>query len=279
MNAPQWIFIFAGVSLLLAARLRYWALIPLGLGYALALVEGQVDARAAIPLLLLLAAGWAIAPARALPVKVLGHLIFIALAADLLLHWVPGFHNPRLVGPERLTPDAVPFSMYLNLDKPLVGFFLILAWPYLQLSKPPRSWMTAGALAGGATVIACLAAAFLLKFVAWAPKWPEWGWLWLLNNLLLVCLAEEALFRGYVQEGLARAFAGARASEWIAIGIASALFGAAHFAGGWPLMLLAALAGLGYGTAYKYGGLQAAILAHLVLNTTHFALFTYPALA
>ena len=28
-----------------------------------------------------------------------------------------------------LSPDAVPFSMYLNLDKPLVAFWIILALP------------------------------------------------------------------------------------------------------------------------------------------------------
>jgi hypothetical protein len=30
------------------------------------------------------------------------------------------------------------------------------------------------------------------------------AWMWLLNNLLLVTLVEEALFRGYIQGGLSR---------------------------------------------------------------------------
>ncbi|NRF50701.1 CPBP family intramembrane metalloprotease domain-containing protein, partial [Pseudomonas stutzeri] len=34
--------------------------------------------------------------------------------------------------------------------------------------------------------------------------------------------------------------------------------------------------GVAYGVAYRYGGLAAAVLAHLGLNTLHFACFTYP---
>ena len=43
----------------------------------------------------------------------------------------------------------------------------------------------------------CLGLAFALGLVSWAPKWPAGvAPLWALNNLLLVSLAEEALFRG-----------------------------------------------------------------------------------
>ena len=45
------------------------------------------------------------------------------------------------------------------------------------------------------------------------------------------------------------------------------------------LVLLAGLAGVGYGLAYRFGGLAAAIATHFGLNLLHFALFTYPMLA
>ncbi len=41
-------------------------------------------------------------------------------------------------------------------------------------------------------------------------------------------------------------------------------------------MLLAGIAGVGYGMAYRHGGLAAAVLAHLGLNAAHYGLFTYP---
>ena len=34
--------------------------------------------------------------------------------------------------------------------------------------------------------------------------------------------------------------------------------------------------GAAYGLAYRHGGLAAAVLAHLALNTAHFGLYTYP---
>ena len=124
-----------------------------------------------------------------------------------------------------------------------------------------------------------LGLALALGMVAFAPKWPDLGWLWAVNNLLLVCLTEEALFRGYLQEGLSRWLAESRYSEVFAIGVAGVLFGLAHFAGGWGYVLVASLAGVGYGLAYRVGGLQASVVAHFSLNLIHFTLFTYPMLA
>jgi membrane protease YdiL (CAAX protease family) len=67
-----------------------------------------------------------------------------------------------------------------------------------------------------------------------------------------------------------------RGGEAIAIGVAAALFGLAHFAGGWGYVLGG---GVGYGVAYRQGGLQASVLAHFGLNLLHFSLFTYPMLS
>src|SRR5215212_992286 len=42
------------------------------------------------------------------------HGAFFALAVMLSAHWVPGFRNPLQLGPAAITPDAHPFTMYLN---------------------------------------------------------------------------------------------------------------------------------------------------------------------
>ena len=93
---------------------------------------------------------------------------------------------------------------------------------------------------------------------------------------MLVTLAEEALFRGYVQQQLSMCWRRHAWGGWAALAIAAVLFGLAHYAGGWQWMLLASCAGMAYGVAYRYGGLAAAVLAHLGLNAAHFGLFTYP---
>ncbi|MDI9654439.1 CPBP family glutamic-type intramembrane protease, partial [Burkholderia cenocepacia] len=61
--------------------------------------------------------------------------------------------------------------------------------------------------------------ALAFGMVGWAPKWPPSGWLWLANNLLLVTLAEEALFRGYVQGGLTRVLRAYSWGPWVALAL------------------------------------------------------------
>ena len=61
--------------------------------------------------------------------------------------------------------------------------------------------------------------------------------------------------------------------------LAATVFGLAHWGAGWHWVLLATLAGIGYGLAYRFGGLAAAIAKHFGLNLLHFGLFTYPMLA
>ena len=80
----------------------------------------------------------ALAPALLVPpaptaLRLAGHMLFIAVAAALFLHLMPGFHNPLVIPRASLSPDAVPFSMYLNLDKPLVAFWIILALPPVMM--------------------------------------------------------------------------------------------------------------------------------------------------
>jgi membrane protease YdiL (CAAX protease family) len=247
-------------------------------GYALALAGGLLDWRAALPLLPLLAAAYLVAPRRGRSARVAGHLLFVSVSLGLAFHLLPGFHNLLVAGPVRVTPRAVPFTLYLNLDKPLAGFWLLLVWPALRLRRDHWSGPR-GVAVGLAAAVLCLGLALALGKVALAPKWPDFGWVWAVNNLLLVCLTEEALFRGYLQEGVTRWLAGRRYGEVVAIGAAAALFGLAHFAGGWGYVAVAGVAGVGYGLAYRQGGLQASVMAHFTLNLLHFSLFTYPMLA
>lgn len=267
---------FLAAALLWLPATRRWALLPLALAYAWAWTQGGIEPVAlAWPALLALTAVLA-RPTMAAPARATGHALFLILAVLLFLHWLPGYHNPLVIPRAALTPDAVPFAMYLNLDKPLVGFWVVLVAAPAMAGASARATLTAALAACAGAIAACLGLALALGVVGWAPKWPDSGWLWLINNALLVTLAEEALFRGYVQERLTRAWRGRPWGATAALLVAALLFGLAHYAGGWQWMLLAGLAGVGYGMAYRHGGLAAAVLAHLGLNAAHYGLFTYP---
>ena len=62
----------------------------------------------------------------------------------------------------------------------------------------------------------------------------------------------------------------------IALSITAVLFGLAHLPGGIDYVMLATVAGIGYGWSYyRTGHIEAAILTHFTLNALHFLLFTY----
>lgn len=213
--------------------------------------------------------------------RVIAGLAVLGLAAVLMLHLAQGFNNPRVIDAVRFTPDALPFTLYLNFDKTLAGLF-ILGWCHarLTLAGEWRAMLAAMAPRAGALIILILLLSLAMGYVRFAPKLPAETPLWLGANLLFTCMAEEALFRGFVQAQLQRAWQNVRGGSWLALGLAAVLFGLAHAAGGVAYVALATVAGLGYGWIYRRTrSIEAPILAHFTLNTVHFLAFTYPALA
>lgn len=122
-----------------------------------------------------------------------------------------------------------------------------------------------------------LGLSLLAGFIRWQPAPPELWPAWLLANLLLTVVAEEVLFRGYLQHGLERLWSTHRWGAPAAWLFASLLFGLAHAGGGLSYLLLACWAGLFYGGLWRYGRhLGWPIAGHFAVNALHFLLFSYP---
>ena len=208
-------------------------------------------------------------------------LVLTGLCALLLaLHRLPGFHNPLLVDHVQVSAGAPPFTLYANFDKAIAGIVLmgvfcarIRAWA----DCPTMLRRTLPVLA--ATLVVVLGAGVLLGVVRPDVKWlPATPW-FLVNNLLVTCVTEEAFFRGFLLAGLARGMAGRRYGVAVAVVVSTVLFGLAHAPGGPLLVVFATLAGFGYAAAYlRSGRIEGAILTHFALNAVHFVAFTYPAL-
>lgn len=279
MHALPWVAIFLAAALAIARVPRAITLGMLAIGYASAFALGRLEAIALVPIALLVGTDLLLRHAASPAMRLLCNFVFVAVAIGLFQHKLPGFHNLEVIRAERFTPDAAPFTMYLNFDKPLIGFWLVLACPWIEPHENWRRRAVAALVACAATSFVCLTLAFVAGSIAWAPKWPHLAWLWALNNLLLVAFAEEAFFRGYVQGGIGRLAGGRSNAQWVGLVVGALLFGALHFQGGALLVVVASLAGLGAGLAYRAGGLQAAMLTHFGLNLIHFGLFTYPFIA
>jgi len=247
-----------------------------------ALAPSLVLAPAALAELALLAAlawGGAAAPAWRGALSALAAVLALALS----LHLLPGFHPAVLFHDVRLTPDAAPFALALGFDKAAAGLLLLAAFSTRVTSwRQFASQLPAIVAAALATSVVAIGIALAAGYVRFEPKWGEAGPAFLVANLLFTCVAEEAFFRGLIQERLMRLAETRRqpAWTWIAIALSTLLFGLAHAGGGATWMAVATVAGLGYSAIYaRTRTIEGAILVHLAVNAAHFLAFTYPRLA
>ncbi|MGR5238592.1 CPBP family intramembrane glutamic endopeptidase [Vibrio alfacsensis] len=258
-------------------RKKVATLVLLGVTLLSALVVGRIEFITLATVLFVLGIAYRLpmlaSNLRMKPVYYIGWGIVIVWCVMLLVHLIPGFHNLKVLDKVIAGPESAPFSMYLNLDKPLAFFALLFAYPMLLGGdNRPR---VKPALITFVPLLTLLPIAASLGAIKPELSLPSWWWLFALNNLLLTCVAEEALFRGLLQQSLTRRF------DWrIGLIVASVLFGLAHFAGGVILVVFATLAGLGYGLIFHFTGrLWCAVLAHFLFNFCHLLFFTYPVLA
>jgi membrane protease YdiL (CAAX protease family) len=155
------------------------------------------------------------------------------------------------------------------------GLFLLVGYAQritgiedLRRVARPAAWVMAG------TTVVVLGVAVAVGFLRFEPNVPEGAAVRTLSNLLFICVAEEAFFRGLFQDRLSALVARWPLWRWLPIVLASVLFGVAHAGKGLVLAGLATLAGVGYGLAHACTRrIEPAILTHFAVNTAHYFLF------
>jgi membrane protease YdiL (CAAX protease family) len=208
--------------------------------------------------------------------------IFLFMAIALSHHMLPGFDNLLVFDKIQFSFDSAPFTMYLNFDKTVVGILIYL----FILKKREAVWhvwhnkdtlITINIFA--VLIASMLPLALATHYVRLDPKLPPQTWLWALNNLFFVCVAEESLFRGLIQGGLMTFVPNIFRWKWLPLVVSSLLFGLDHYEGGLPYILLAAFAAVFCGYAYwKTNKIKSSIFVHFGLNLTHLLFFSYPSL-
>jgi membrane protease YdiL (CAAX protease family) len=266
-------------------RLHLWMLLYAA-SVAAAVVQGFVAASGVAALVVLVALAWWLTRAQQPGTYWLAFALLLALCLALGMHKVPGFHNPIAIDKAQVSADGKPFTQYLNFDKGAVGLVLVaFVAPRLRRGDAWRRVVTNTVLAYLATSAAVFAVALAAGLVHIDPKLPPQTAMFLVTNLLLTCVAEQAFFRTLVHDPLRGVLPGrpmpaaapSVARGLVAIAVSSVAFGLSHAYAGAPLVAMAMLAGLGYAAAYAMTNrIEAPVFVQFALNATHFLLFTYP---
>jgi len=205
-------------------------------------------------------------------------LLTLVVALALATHRLPGFHNPVLLADVKFAFDSAPFTLYANFDKAAVGLLLLALCcrrvsSRAELAETMRKMVPIGA----ATIAVVVGMSLMMHFARFDLKFPESALTFIVVNLFFTVIAEEAFFRGFIQERLYSAFKSPRWNNVLAVSVSALLFGLAHIGGGLRYTLLATVAGLGYALVYhRSRRIEGAIAAHYLLNIAHFLVLSYP---
>jgi len=205
----------------------------------------------------------------------LASLGVVVLGFVIAAHLWPGFHHPVVV--ENFTGAGEVTALHFKLDKAIIGFVLLVYVANSTASQVGlRTTVKYTAIISLVTVAILIPGAILLGIKTWHPGIPSGLLGWIVSNLLVTCVAEEAYFRGFIQTRLQHALQKRVAnSAPLALVACSLLFAIAHLGNGIAFAILAGVAGLFYGYAFQQTSrLTAAIGVHFMLNlsvllTTH----------
>ncbi|WP_310620467.1 CPBP family intramembrane glutamic endopeptidase [Flexibacterium corallicola] len=206
----------------------------------------------------------------------------LVLAIHLVMtHTVPGFNNLQVLKGVKTSPDAVPYSLYLNFDKASLGFLLFFfAAPRISSLKEWRRCLVWTLLIFIPTAAVLIGTTYAAGLVVFEPKLVAFLPIWIFANLLFTCVAEEVFFRQFVMGQIMEKLGNSLWAGGVALVLSSLFFAYYHLSGGVAYAVFAFIAGLFYGTAFwKTGRVEAAIGVHFLVNLTHILLFTYPVLA
>ncbi len=257
---PPWLLLFlcAAASGLTAGYLRSPAIMSLGIFLLFAYLAQHKKA----------------SRTQRMAFSTLTALIALALAT----HRLPGFSYPTLLADIQLSPDAASYTLHANFDKGAVGLILLALFcrrtrSIAECVDVMRKSLPVMAM----TFASVLALAISIGYIRPEFKLPAVTWIFLSTNLFFTVAAEEAFFRGFLQDRLAGLLSSFHVGKGITVAVSALLFGLAHGAGGTTYMGLATLVGFGYALAYaRTQRIESAITAHFLFNALHFIGFTYP---
>lgn len=216
----------------------------------------------------------------------------------MMAHKIWGVNNV-LVYPKIKLENSATFNFYLNFDKAIAGLILlgssgVVLTNFENFKKNIKFIFIAYVIVS----VIILPIALATGFVKFSPGVHMYIMpIWLMHNLFITAICEEAFFRVFIFEYLEMAFSEIDFNEKfivkhftkylekiqlnikdaIYILISSVFFALCHIPVGGVFAFLCFFAGLAYGYLYvRTKMIETSIALHFLLNLTHILLFTYP---
>ena len=213
-----------------------------------------------------------------------GRLVHNSLWAVMLVAGVfgatyrpAGFHYPLIIDEPFLHPGGPPFQLYINLSKALAGWMLVVFfWECLNEKPLVRGGKSALVVMG--CILLILGMAWWLLNLKWVLKLPSATVYFIVVNVLVTCVAEEAFFRLLLQKHLMKWFANGYLRLVVPAVFTGVLFALVHQIDlSSTIFVVYLLAGIGYASVYALTGrFTFAVMAHAGVNIGHFLLLPYP---
>lgn len=135
LDISMWIWLPLSLAIILAFIHKNKISITL---LIVSLIGGLIESRLSVTGLVVLIVGIAIAyrtPAQEGKWRIGSYTFVTFWCVALFLHAIPGGNNAKVLDAVICGPQSTPFTMYLNIDKPLIFFVLLLSYPALLGSK------------------------------------------------------------------------------------------------------------------------------------------------
>jgi uncharacterized protein len=273
--------VFAFVSFWLVGDRKF----PLGffvLSILFALISNQIGLLALLPIALITISLHYFYQAKlSFWIKFILFLVIVITTILLFAHKLPEYNNWLVFPNLKLSESSADFNFWINFDKPMVGFLLLLI-----AYQPIRKWTDCRKMFSEGFWIFVVITIFTLlifginaSYLVFDPKLPDVKFMsfWFVKMLFFTVIVEELFFRFFIQDNIVGLLTKLKYGKIIGLVLTSFLFGLCHLPAGIILATLAFISGLLYGGIYLITKrLEAAVLLHFTVNFIHLICFSYP---
>ncbi|WNO10465.1 CPBP family intramembrane glutamic endopeptidase [Teredinibacter sp. KSP-S5-2] len=201
----------------------------------------------------------------------------VVLGFFIAIYRPEGFHYPIAWETSAMHEGGLPFTLHMNFSK-LLGGILVIIWLLTVYSNNSIARpLHESILITAASVFVMLLIANVFFDVGWQPKISEGLGLFVLVNLGITVLSEEAFFRLLIQDRMTSFFSNPTIGMWVAGIFTSVLFAFAHSTTINKTWLLFFIAGAIYSAVFAYTQrFSMALAVHFGVNLMHFIFLRYP---